>query len=136
MASEVVKVYDGEKLCAVMIPGGAWQEGLNFYSDPNDFIQVGTWGYGGGKKLAAHQHQSVPRKSDITQEVLFVKRGALKATVYGLDQRELQSFEMREGDTGIFLTGGHGYEILKDGTQVLEVKNGPYPGAEADRVRL
>ena len=41
-----------------------------------------------------------------------------------------------EGDILILLTGGHGYEILTEGTQVLEVKNGPYVGAEADRRRL
>jgi len=39
-------------------------------------------------------------------------------------------------ETLILLKGGHGYEILEDGTRVLEVKNGPYPGAEVDRRRL
>jgi hypothetical protein len=34
------------------------------------------------------------------------------------------------------LRGGHGYEILEDGTQVLEVKNGPYLGPDVDRRRL
>ena len=32
--------------------------------------------------------------------------------------------------------GGNGYDIMEDGTQVLEVKNGPYVGAEADRKRF
>jgi hypothetical protein len=41
-----------------------------------------------------------------------------------------------EGDILILLQGGHGYEILEDGTQVLEVKNGPYIGADLDRRRF
>jgi len=40
------------------------------------------------------------------------------------------------GDVAILLRGGHGYEILEDGTEVLEVKNGPYVGADRDRRRL
>ena len=36
----------------------------------------------------------------------------------------------------MLLRGGHGYEILEDGTQVLEVKNGPYLGPDVDRRRL
>ena len=34
------------------------------------------------------------------------------------------------------LRHGHGYEILENDTRVLEIKNGPYPGAERDRVRF
>ena len=34
------------------------------------------------------------------------------------------------------LRGAHGYDILENGTQVLEVKNGPYVGAELDRKRI
>lgn len=36
----------------------------------------------------------------------------------------------------MLLAGGHGYRIEADGTEVLEVKNGPYAGAAADRVRF
>jgi hypothetical protein len=43
---------------------------------------------------------------------------------------------LERGDTIILLNGGHGYEILSDNTKVLEVKNGPYVGADKDRERL
>ena len=30
-----------------------WEKGgLNFYSEDNEFIQVGTWGYDSGKELS------------------------------------------------------------------------------------
>jgi len=40
--------------------------------------------------------------------------------------KKLKSIFVGEGDIIILLRGAHGYEILEDGTQVLEIKNGPY----------
>lgn len=34
------------------------------------------------------------------------------------------------------MNGGYGYRILEDNTKVIEIKNGPYLGAEKDRRRL
>jgi len=36
----------------------------------------------------------------------------------------------------ILLEGGHGFFIKEDDTVILEVKNGPYLGAEMDRHRI
>ena len=123
-------------LLAKYIPGDSWKEGLSFYSDDKDFIQVGTWKYGEGKNLLAHKHNIVPRNADITQEVIYVKKGKLLAKIYDLNNVFLEELEMRSGDCMIMLRGGHSYTILEDDTEVLEVKNGPYFGAEIDRVRF
>jgi len=56
--------------------------------------------------------------------------------VYDQAGRAVEEIVAREGDLLIMLRGGHGYEIIEDDTQVLEVKNGSYPGPEADRTRL
>jgi hypothetical protein len=36
----------------------------------------------------------------------------------------------------VMLKGGHGYDILENNTQVLEVKNGPFTSVEKDRERF
>jgi hypothetical protein len=128
---------DGETVLARHIPRAeAWGEPLQFFSRDEDFIQVGSWSYDAGKALRAHSHNVVPRSFDWTQEVLFVWKGAILAHVYDLSLRKIDEFVAREGDLVIMLAGGHGYDVLEDGTRVLEVKNGPYVGAEADRVRM
>ena len=33
----------------------------------------------------------------------------------------------------IILSGGHGYEILEDNTQIIEAKNGPFIDVETDK---
>ena len=121
---------------ATFLPAEAWEKGSLFFSDDSDFVQVGTWNYDAGKKLLAHRHNIVPRESNRTQEVIYIVSGSLKAEVMDEAGALAEVFILKTGDTLILLRGAHGYEILEENTKVLEVKNGPYFGAEADRVRI
>jgi hypothetical protein len=132
---EIKSRIDGTTL-ARRIAEDEWGDGLSFYSDDSEFIQVGTWAYPAGKELLAHRHNKVIREVVRTQEVIYVRQGAVRAEIFDLDDTLLETLEARAGDCLVLLAGGHGYEILEDGTQVLEVKNGPYPGPDADRTRL
>ena len=71
-----------------------------------------------------------------TQEVVFIKEGRIRADIYTEKEEFLKSVELGTGDTILLLNGGHGYEILEDNTKILEVKNGPYVGADKDRKRI
>jgi len=131
------EIKDGDVVLARHVPAeDAWGDGLRFFSPDGDYQQVGTWGYGQGKKLLAHAHNEVRREVLWTQEVLYIRAGRVKAEVF--DGRDLKVAELSAGagDILVLLHGGHGYEILEEGTQVLEIKNGPYVGADADRRRL
>lgn len=113
-----------------------WNEGLNFFSSDADFIQVGAWSYDEGKELLKHIHNEVERKVTRTCECLYIVSGKIRANIYDLRENFVESFEAEAGDIVILLDSGHGYSILEDGTKVLEVKNGPYLGAETDRRRF
>lgn len=133
----VNEIKDGDVILARHVTAQEWEKGgLNFYSEDNEFIQVGTWGYDSGKELLAHTHNNVERTVNITQETLYIRRGRIKARIYNLKLELVAEWEAGEGDIMILMQGGHGYDILEDGTQVLEVKNGPYVSAQADRVRF
>lgn len=135
--SKVVEIKEGDLVLARHIPADeAWQDGLSFYSENDDFIQVGIWGYGAGKELKAHIHNKVKREVLWTQEVLFVRKGRLRANIFNTTEKKVAELEVSAGDIIILLRGGHGYNILEDGTQVLEIKNGPYVGPDMDRRRL
>ena len=135
--TEVVEIKEGELVLARHIGAGViFKEGLNFFSHDEEFIQVGAWGYGVGKKLKAHIHNEVARKVLWTQEVLFVRSGKLRADIYNTKLAKVAELTANGGDVLILLRGGHGYEILEAGTNVLEIKNGPYVGAEIDRRRI
>jgi len=130
------KITDNGQVLAIIIRDAVWEKGLHFFSAEEDFQQVGIWGYDKGHKLAPHIHLDAPRMVARTQEVIFIKNGRLRADIYNENKKYLTSVELNKGDTAILLCGGHGYEILEDNTKVLEIKNGPYPGAEKDRERI
>ncbi len=133
----MIEVKDNDLILARYIPAdSAWEGGLSFFSEDEDYIQVGTWGYDSPKELLAHTHNEVHRDVAWTQEVIFVKKGSIRAEIYDLSNKKVQDIDCKAGDIIILLRGAHGYHILEDDTQVLEVKNGPYVGAELDRVRL
>jgi len=115
---------------------GELPEGLCPYSDENDFIQLLSWHYQAGKKLPSHMHLPVPRNATHTQEIIVVLSGRLRTDVFDVERHPVAQVLVGAGECMVFLQGGHGYEILEDGTRVFEMKNGPYPGAEIDRERF
>ena len=109
---------------------------LIFFSKDHEFIQVGTWNYEAGKVLDRHYHNEIKREVNKTYEVIIVIQGKIQADIYDLNNTLVKSIEVNEGETLVQLNSGHGYKILKDDTLVVEVKNGPYLGAELDRTRF
>ena len=113
-----------------------WDKGLKFVSSDEDYLQVGFWNYDKGQKLKEHIHLICSREVLKTQEIILVKQGNLKVDIYTNEEKFLKSIELKTEDIAIFLSGGHGYEILEDNTKVVEIKNGPYVGADKDRKRI
>lgn len=131
------EVKDGELLLARHIGSKSWTEGgLGFFSKDEEYLQVGIWNYDAGKRLLAHTHNDAPRTFRRTHETLYVRKGKIEARIFNENRALVETLEIAEGDILILMSGGHGYTILEDGTQVLEIKNGPYLGAERDRVRI
>lgn len=133
---KVKEFKDKGVVVARHIPSDQWKEGLSFFSNDKEFIQAGTWNYPKGKELLAHIHNKIPRTINRTQEVVYVRKGRIRATIYSLKGKNIDTCIVKTGDMLILLSCGHGYTILESGTQVLEVKNGPYLGAEIDRKRI
>ncbi len=129
-----VKDKNGQLLC-IVYKDEDWVEGLNFITDNSLFVQVGSWWYQKGKNLAKHKHNVVPRESTITQEMVFVKSGSMKATIYDQEMVFVEELILKEGDLAIMAFGGHGYEILEDNTKIIEAKNGPFLSVDVDKVK-
>lgn len=124
------------KLLAVVWRDSDWSDGLAFPT-PDDFtLQVGNWQYPEGKKLAAHRHIENVRSVSQTHEMVFVKSGRLKVSVFDSNNDLVTAVDLEAGDYAVMGDCGHGYEILEDKTQVLEAKTGPFVGVEADKVSI
>lgn len=130
------EIMFGKKVVARYITQDDIKDGLNFYSKEEEYIQVGAWKYERGKELQAHIHNQVERSIDRTNEVLYVISGSVEAVIYNMEQDEIDRLVINQGEILVLLECGHGYKILADDTKVLEIKNGPYLGAEKDRKRI
>ncbi len=72
-------------------------------------------------------HNDIPRKVNLTQEVLFIKSGQVKVNFYSIKKVYLESKVLNQGDVILLAQGGHGFEIIQD-AEIIEVKQGPYSG--------
>jgi len=130
------KIEHAGELLAIIRRDDEWPAGLSFCTPDELFIQAGSWQYDAGKLLAAHRHKVHERSVTKTQEVAYVKRGSMKVSIYTDDGALVAEPVLHSGDFVILAAGGHGYEILEDGTQVLEVKNGPFIDVSVDKEAL
>lgn len=131
---EQIKDKNGNLLC-IVYRDSDWVEGLNFITDNPLFIQVGSWWYQEGKKLAKHKHNLVPREANITQEMVYVKSGSMRADIFDQEMNLVTKLVLKNGDLAIMAFGGHGYQILEDNTKIIEAKNGPFVSVEVDKVK-
>jgi hypothetical protein len=71
-----------------------------------------------------------------TQEVVFVKQGRLLTVLYNEQRQPVHEIILEVGDLLVITDAGHGYEVLSDDTQILEVKNGPFVSVEMDKEKF
>lgn len=121
-------------LLAIIIKKDYKEEGIRFFT-PDDFSQqLGYMNRPKGYQIQPHLHNKVDRKVALTQEVLYVKSGAVKINFYSLNKEYLFDRILVGGDVILLSSGGHGFEMLED-TEMIEVKQGPYSG-EQDKTRF
>ncbi len=125
-------VKDG-RLLARHIRPGEFRNGLAFYSENEEFLQVGTWRYNSGHALRAHCHNTVPREINRTNEVVIVLQGSMAARIFDEQQQLVTTVTVGKGELLVLMNGGHDYTILEDDTRILEIKNGPFLGKDIDK---
>lgn len=130
----VETIVDGLEAIALIIRAGFDEPGLHFFTPPNFSQQLAVMRHPAGKKLAPHVHNLVTRQIQYTQEVLLIRKGKIKVTLYASDRRELCAPVLVTGDLILLCGGGHAFEMLEE-TSMVEVKQGPYAG-DGDKVRF
>lgn len=130
----IEEIRAGEQLLALIVYHGFSQPGIHFFTPDELSQQLAYMQYPPGKLIPPHVHNPVQREVTYTQEVLFLKRGALRVDFYNDARDYLESRVLRAGDVILLATGGHGFEVLED-LEMLEVKQGPYTG-DQDKTRF
>ena len=107
--------------------------GANFFSNQNEFLQVGQIYYPQNHIIPSHEHLEVKTNISTINEVLILVEGKMEVNLY-LNRILKHSLIMNSGDAIVLMGGGHGFKMLKP-SKIIEIKQGPYMG-DLDKVRF
>ncbi len=128
-----VVTHEGVQL-AIIVRASYAPPGIRFLTPDEYSQQLASICWEAGKVIPAHVHNPVPRGVTFSLEALFIRRGRLRVDLYTSDRRYVESRVLAAGDVIFLAAGGHGFEVLDD-VEMIEIKQGPYSGAE-DKTRF
>lgn len=121
----VRKVTSDGVLLAIIVEKRAKADVTAFLTETNSQFQLGFVVRHAGEEISRHSHRDVSRNLSGTSEALLVRKGRAEVSIYGRDNRLVDSQLLGAGDVILFLAGGHALRALDD-LEILEVKQGPY----------
>lgn len=106
---------------------------IGFATQDGDGLQVGFFERKAGYEVPPHRH--LPRKVDLEHiaEFISVESGSMGVKVFDEAWNVIGETTIKAGGCVIFLRGGHAITMLEP-TRIMEVKQGPYPGKDKDKV--
>jgi len=117
------------QLLALVVPAGLVGEGIRFLTSSEEQFQVGSMQWRTGHTIPAHTHRVIPREINRTSEVLFVRKGLVRMSLYTDEGEWLTESLLQAGDVVTLFEGGHGFNIIED-ADIVEIKQGPYLGED------
>jgi mannose-6-phosphate isomerase-like protein (cupin superfamily) len=128
MSIEYIKTRDNV-LTSIIIRRDFRPTGTTFVTSPDLAQQVGFVVYPAGGVIKRHIHKNVDRQNISSSEALIVREGKLEIDIYDENKNLVATRILEAGDFVLMASGGHGFRVLEP-TVLLEVKLGPYGGAE------
>lgn len=120
---------DGESVLAILVRRQYEPQETTFLTPASFKQQLGFVVHGAGSEIPRHEHLALERHIRGGSECLIVRRGESEVTIYNRRREEVCRRVVREGDILLLVDGGHRFRQITE-TMFLEIKQGPYPGAE------
>lgn len=139
----IERITSGEEIIAIILSPEFDKPGVHFFTPPEFSQQLAYMRRPEGEEVEPHYHHPLMRNVQFTQEVLFIRRGKVRADFYDSRQNYLGSRVLGPGEVVLLAAGGHGFTMLEE-SEIIEVKQGPYmgvnekqrfPGVRPDQVR-
>ena len=131
----IEKIIHQNLLFALIIRNKVFDKGISFLTDDSLTQQLAIMKYDKGFCIQPHFHLPIERVIHGTPETLIIKNGALKVIFYNEDQNEIDSTILFENEIIMLINGGHGFEVLKDETEIIEIKQGPFQ-KDKDKIKF
>ena len=128
------EVINNCKTIAIIIRNSFSEDGIRFFTPTYFSQQLAFMKHPTGRIISPHFHNIVKREVQLTQEVIFIKRGLLRVDFYDDEKVCIKSRVLGQGDVILLASGGHGFKVLED-IEMIEVKQGPFAG-DADKTKF
>jgi hypothetical protein len=122
------------KTLAIIVKASFQSDGINFLTPDDYSLQLAVMNRPAGYHIQPHVHRLIDRRTQLTQEVLVIRKGKLRVDFYDDNQVYYTSRMLEKGDVILLTSGGHGFEITED-TEIIEVKQGPFI-PDMDKIRF
>lgn len=129
---EIEKIRYKKRVLAIIVRRAREKVDPPRFFTPEDYsLQLGINTYKKNTQVKPHIHVPLPRQINTSLEVLHIDEGEVETYFFNDNGEKVGSRILKTGDT-IVLIGGHGLKFFKD-TKIIEVKQGPYVGAEREK---
>jgi len=120
---------------AEILRAGARVETTRFFSPAGSSLQFGLLAHGAGFVEPAHVHHPVKREIRDLQQMFVVQRGVVAVDFFGSKGKKVAEVVLKAGDAILLVDGAHSVRVLED-MQCVSVKQGPFLGAEKDKIEI
>jgi hypothetical protein len=132
----IKRITDNGNLIAIV---GSLEDvpyGNNFITDPESPMQLGIMRNDKGQ-IANHVHKVRNRQSkSISCEFHMVITGKMILSLFNASKNLITKMTLCPSMFCMLFNGGHGYEIIRDDTVMIEVKLGNYTSVEEDKEKF
>lgn len=129
----IKKIVDNGILIAIV---GSLQDmayGNNFITEPELPMQIGVMRFN-KCKINNHVHKVRNRQTkSISNEFHMVVEGKAILSLFNPNKNLVTKMTLNSGMFCALYNGGHGYEIIRDNTVIVEVKAGNYTNRDDDK---
>ena len=106
-----------------------------FFSPDDSSFQFGLLAHEAGFVEAPHYHKPVTRTINDLQQMFVVQRGVVAVDFFDREGKRFCEVVLRAGDGIVLIHGTHSVRVLED-MQCISVKQGPFLGAENDKINV
>ncbi|HLF44955.1 MAG TPA: hypothetical protein VI548_00920 [Chitinophagaceae bacterium] len=106
-----------------------------FFSPPESSFQFGLLAHEAGFVEAPHFHKEFERTIRDLQQMFVVQRGVVDVVLYDDEGYLIETVRMKQGDAIVLIHGVHAIKVIED-MQCISVKQGPFLGAENDKIMV
>ena len=126
--------HNGTKY-AEIIWGGTQVKETKFFSPAESSFQFGLLAHGAGFVEPPHYHKPISRTITDLQQMFVVQSGVVAVEFFDDNGSKFREIVLRAGDGIVLIDGTHAVRVIED-MQCISVKQGPFLGAENDKINV